>query len=132
MRFRPPFGTGSLNLRVGTGDEKVAYGNEVDFVGDDFSALTEVGFHVFTVMENAGVAPMPVIAIEIDPNISGVMDNFATLNYFPTPSLPGWSAYIDGTTSGSGAALAGVRRDTVRRGRSPLLLGRPAGTTQRR
>jgi hypothetical protein len=114
-RFRPPFGTGSLNLSVGTADEKVAYGNEFDFVGDDFSALTEIGFRVFTVTENAGVQPMPVIAIEIDPNMTGVIDNFATITYFPAPTLPGWSAYIDATTSGlwggTGQVFAGTPCD---------------------
>ena len=74
-----------------------------------------------------------VIAIEIDPNLAGVMDNFATLTYFPTPSLPGWSAYIDGTTSGlwggTGQAFAGTPCDT---NGAPLLMGRPAGATQRR
>ena len=36
-RPMPPLGDGALNLTVRDGTEKVAYGNEIDFVGDDFS-----------------------------------------------------------------------------------------------
>ena len=93
----------------------MAYGNEFDFVGDDFSALNEIGFHVFNVDGERGSPANAGIAIEIDPNLDGVMDNFATLTYFPTPTLPGWSAYIDGTTSGlwggTGPAFAGTPCD---------------------
>jgi hypothetical protein len=115
-RFKPPFGTGSLNLGVGTADEKVAYGNEFDFVGADFSAITDVGFRVFTVAENAGSAPMPNIAFEINPNLSASpLVIFATVTYVPTTTLPGWSSYIDGTTTGlwggTGQAFAGTPCD---------------------
>ena len=55
----PPFGTGSLNLVVSGPptvpagqEEKVAYGNEFDFVGDSFQDLTAVGFHLYTTAEN--------------------------------------------------------------------------------
>ena len=73
----PPFGTGSLNLVVSgqptvpaAQEEKVAYGNEFDFVGDSFQDLTAVGFHVYTTVENidaGGPDNLPSITFEVDP-----------------------------------------------------------------
>ena len=60
----PPFGTGSLNLSVATGEE-VAYGNEVDFVGMDFEALTAVGFNVYNTGENLASGPDPMPSMRI-------------------------------------------------------------------
>jgi len=107
----PPFGTGSLNLVVsGTPtvpdaeNEKAAYGNEVDFVGDSFQDLTAVGFHLYTTVENidaGGTDNLPSITLEVDPNKEGVDDNFASLVFFPEPIVPlRWSDYIDATTTG--------------------------------
>jgi hypothetical protein len=103
----PPFGTGSLNLTVGSPDEKIAWGNEVDFFGNDFESLTALGFYVFNVGENLGTpaapapAPMPSIAIEVNPNLADVPgDNFSTLVWFPPVSAPGWSRFLDATTTG--------------------------------
>ena len=48
---QPPFGVGSLGFTVGE-TEKASFGNEVDFIGDDVSALSQVGFRVFTTQEN--------------------------------------------------------------------------------
>ncbi len=96
----PPFGTGSLNLTVGAG-EKVAYGNERDFVGQDFN-LSAVGFYVYNTAENISLGgdPMPSISIEIDPNVNGIPDNFTTAVFVPNVTLPGWSNFIDATTTG--------------------------------
>jgi hypothetical protein len=103
----PPFGTGSLNLTVGSPDEKIAWGNEVDFFGNNFESLTALGFYVFNVSENLGTptapapAPMPGIAIEVNPNLADVPgDNFSTLVWFPPVSPPGWSRFLDATTTG--------------------------------
>jgi hypothetical protein len=97
----PPFGTGSLNLGVATG-ELATFGNEIDFLGQPFS-LTAVGFHVYNLPENVSVDPgnMPNIAIEINPNLTASTDHFTSAVYFPPPTLPGaWSNYIDATTTG--------------------------------
>ena len=104
---RPAFGVGSLGLTVGE-TEKASFGNEVDFIGDDVSALNQVGFRVFTTQENTKAAPpgtpnMPGIAFEIDPNgAGGTTTNFSSLTWNPaTNTAPNvWSAYIDATTSG--------------------------------
>jgi hypothetical protein len=111
--LQPPVGEGSLNLSVATG-EKVTYGNEQDFALTPF-AVTAVGFYVFNLTENIDNGPnnMPQIAFEIDPNLETFpADNFSTLVFLPPVSLPGWSDYIDGTTSGlwglSGSEFDGV------------------------
>ena len=107
----PPFGTGSLNLVVSGPpavpagqEERVAYGNEFDFVGDSFQDLTAVGFHLYTTAENidaGGARNLPTITFEIDPNVTGVDDNFASVVFFPEGILPlFWSDYIDATVSG--------------------------------
>jgi hypothetical protein len=111
-RFHPPFGTGSLGLGAATG-EKATFGNEYDFVGGDFSALTEVGFHVYNVSENInqGLGNMPSIAFEVDPNLTAAPgDNFSTVSFVPNVTLPGWSNFIDATTTGSwiGTGLGGA------------------------
>src|SRR3954462_15967234 len=51
-----PFGAGSLNLSVASANDKIAYGNEVDYAGDLVSDLTAVGFHVYTTAENSALA----------------------------------------------------------------------------
>ena len=104
---QPPFGVGSLGLTV-VGTEKASFGNEVDFLGDDVSALNEVGFRVFTTPENISAAPpgtpnMPGITFEIDPNgAGGTTTNFSSLTWNPaTNTVPNvWSAYIDATSTG--------------------------------
>jgi hypothetical protein len=109
----PPFGEGSLQL--GTSDaavdqtsgdeEKVSFGNEVDFIGDPIADITEIGFYVFTTGENVTAgAPMPNITIEIDPNLTGTGDNFASLVFVaddPT-AVNVWSAYTDATDNTDG------------------------------
>jgi hypothetical protein len=114
----PPVGTGSLNLTVGSPDEKASYGNEVDFQGQSF-ALSAVGFHVYNVGENLTPNPnnMPAISIEINPNLTAFpADVFSTVTFIAPVSAPGvWSDYIDATTQGlwggTGAAFAGTPCD---------------------
>ena len=111
--LHPPLGQGSLNLTVGTGD-KANYGNELDFANPPFD-VTAVGFYVFNVTENINAAAnnMPGIAFEMDPNLAAFPTvQFTTLVFLPPVSLPGWSNFIDGTTTGlwglSGTAFNGV------------------------
>ena len=83
-----PVGDGALNLTVRDGTEKVAYGNETDFVGDDFSAVDAVGFRVYTTGENTAKAPagtpnMPGIIFEIDPNVDGKTTNYSSAVFMP-------------------------------------------------
>src|SRR5687768_4399263 len=112
----PPFGKGSLGIEVsvypgvavGPGEskeEKVDFGNEVDFFGDPIAALNEVGFHVFQTGENVGYGGpnnLPNIRFEIDP--PGVF-TFSTMVWVPdgsgVPAVNQWSPYIDATTNGT-------------------------------
>jgi hypothetical protein len=107
----PPFGEGSLGLAVAgaatpTGSEKASFGNEVDFTGENFLELTDLGFHVFTTGENFGTdEPMPVLNIELDPNLDAPgADDFTTAVWIPqdveSEFINTWSPYIDATTSG--------------------------------
>lgn len=110
----PPFGEGSVGLQVKDGTEKVAFGNEVDFFGDDPTAIDEVGFQVFQTGESCGFSGgvcttprnMPNITFELDPNVGGASNavNYTSLVYVPD-GVPAaerdrWSAYIDATATG--------------------------------
>jgi len=105
---KPPFGTGSLGLQVsdsalsgGTPQEKVAFGNEVEFFGDPVSGLNRAGFRVFQTGENAAISPsnMPNIAIEINPQTGST---YSTMVWVPDPApvTNRWSGFINATTTG--------------------------------
>jgi len=99
-----PYGSGSLNLLVGSGAEKVSFGNEVEFVGDAVADVTEVGFHVMTTGENSakGNPNMPSITFEIDPNLEASGSNYSSMVFVPEGNSPtnAWSGYIDAASTG--------------------------------
>ena len=92
-----PLGTGSLQLTVGSGADKIEFGDETSFAGNPISALTDVGYRVKTTGENNAIAAnMPSIAIEVW--TSGTVGvGYSTLNYSPTANSTAnqWSPYID-------------------------------------
>jgi Collagen triple helix repeat (20 copies) len=105
---QPPHGEGSLQLLVPDGD-KVDFGNEVDFVGDDATALTEIGFQWFSTGESNALAGtnVPSIRFEIDPNGAGshdIVDDYASMVFVPTAESPdnGWTGYVDATDDAAG------------------------------
>jgi hypothetical protein len=113
---RPPFGTGSLGIETADAataqappSEKVDYGNEVDFFGDNALAINQIGFHVFQTAENViagGARNMPNIRIEMDANLTNpacAADNYTTMVWAPdaAPATNRWSGYIDATTTGN-------------------------------
>lgn len=106
----PPFGKGSLGLQVSnnalsgsTPQEKVDFGNEVDFAGVPVAALQAVGFFVFQTGENADISArnMPNIRMEIDPDVGG--KHYTSMVWVPdaAPVVNQWSDYIDATTTGN-------------------------------
>jgi hypothetical protein len=108
---KPPFGDGSLGITVNgqprvasnSDSEAASYGNEVDFAGDSFLDINQVGFRVYTTGENIAAAPtsanMPAIRFEVDPNVAANGSNFSTITYTPPNSTANqWSGYLDGTT----------------------------------
>jgi hypothetical protein len=111
----PPYGNGSLGIEVAnhaTSEsnpaEKVDFGNEVDFRGENFLQLDRVGFQVFQTSENVGYGGgtnLPGLRFEIDPNLSSVSDNYTVAVWQPDPvpitSLNRWSPYLDATTTGN-------------------------------
>jgi hypothetical protein len=84
----PPLGKGSLELLVGNGTEKAAYGNEVDFIGTPLASITDASFGVYTTGENRAISPanLPSLAFEVDPSGPGSADapNFSTLVSLPS------------------------------------------------
>jgi len=105
---QPPFGVGSLGLQVsdnamsgGTPQEKVAFGNEVDFLGNPVSGLTRVGFRVFQTQENADISAsnMPNIALEINPQTGS---SYTTMVWVPDPApvTNKWSPFISAVSTG--------------------------------
>jgi hypothetical protein len=119
----PALGDGSLNLTVRDGQEKAAWGNEVDsFAGGLFANVTAVGFRVYTTGENitAGSTSqnMPSISFEVDPNVTGKASNFSSLVFMPNNTTANqWSGYIDATSDaagiwgGTGSAFTGTKCD---------------------
>ncbi|MEU6273048.1 hypothetical protein ABZ871_11655 [Streptomyces populi] len=110
----PPYGKGSLGIQVADRStsqsdpaEKVDFGNEVDFRGDQFLQLEQVGFHVFQTAENidhGGTRNLPSIRFEIDPNVrADPTDSYSVAVRQPdaVASLNRWSPYLDATTTGT-------------------------------
>lgn len=101
----PPYGKGSLGLTVGSGDEKVAFGDETDFFGVPLTAINAVGYSVFRTGEDVGYGGpnnLPNITFEVDPNISPSV-NYSSLVWNPDGSsvpVNQWSPFIDATTNG--------------------------------
>ena len=94
---QPPLGVGSLGMRTGTGNDKAAFGDQVDFSGDPFTsaAITTLGYSVFTTGENisagGGSVNLPSVEFEINPNLTAhPADVFSTAVFIPpaTAHLP--------------------------------------------
>jgi hypothetical protein len=96
----PPMGIGSLGLRTGSGSDKVAFGNEVDFQGDDLGELNTLKYSVFTTGENKSAdsptaGNLPNLQFEIAPDGSS---GFSTLVFVPKPVDEGKWTEIDAST----------------------------------
>jgi len=90
-----PAGVGALELNTGTPTDKAAFGNEVDFVGDQVSAITALGFTVYTTGENNARATnnMPSITFEINPNLATSTRTYSSMVFAPNNSAAnGWTA----------------------------------------
>lgn len=103
-----PLGTGSLEITVGSGSDKVHFGDQVSFAGTALATVSQVGYVVKTTQENidaaSGAANMPSIQIELW--TKGVVgSDYSTLNYSPTVNSTAyaWSGYIDAAADTSNA-----------------------------
>ena len=117
----PALGDGSLNLSVGTPDEKIAFGNEVDSVaGGLFANIQQVGFRVYTTGRTRPRA-VPHRTCRGSPSRSiptstaTPASNYSSLVWMPENSASNpWSPYIDATTSRPlGRHRRRVHRDPV-------------------
>ena len=100
VTVEPPVGVGSLGIHTGSGADKVAFGNQVDFVGDLVSDLNTVKFSVFTTGENRGLAQnnLPSVSLEVDPNVTDAV-NYSTLVFTPLDAPANVWTELDASTA---------------------------------
>jgi hypothetical protein len=82
----PPLGIGSLGIRTAGPADKAAFGDQVDFAGDDFSEVTEAAYSVFATGEDfsGGATNLPSISFELLFPAGGANPGFHTLFYQPS------------------------------------------------
>jgi hypothetical protein len=82
----PPLGIGSLGIRTAGPADKAAFGDQVDFVGDDFSEVTAAAYSVFATGEDfsGGATNLPSISFELLFPAGGANPGFHTLFYQPS------------------------------------------------
>ncbi|TDX03003.1 hypothetical protein [Kribbella sp. VKM Ac-2566] len=105
-----PLGDGALSLHTASATDKVAFGNEVDFAGQNVKDLGTVGFSVYTTGENNALGNnMPSISFEIDPNVAAVASNYSSLVYAPANGTANqWTAFNAGTDADKHWGLTGT------------------------
>ncbi|TDO69523.1 hypothetical protein EV651_101567 [Kribbella sp. VKM Ac-2571] len=105
-----PLGDGALNLHTASATDKVAFGNEVDFAGQNVKDLGTVGFSVYTTGENNALGNnMPSIIFEIDPNVAAVASNYSSLVYLPANGTANaWTAFNASTDADKHWGLTGT------------------------
>jgi hypothetical protein len=91
-----PYGVGSVQLTVPSGNDKVVWGNEADFAGAPLANIDTLGFSVYQTGENAALFSLnlPNVAIEIDRNGGALAaGDYTTLNGVVSAPAPanGWS-----------------------------------------
>jgi hypothetical protein len=117
----PPYGQGSLGIIVGSGNDKVAFGNETIFAGDRLSSIRTLKYWVFAGVDSLAGVSLPNITIEADPNVNDTV-NYTSLVYLPdtstSPSAPAtrtpnvWQQY-DASAAGSKWYATGATGTTI-------------------
>ncbi|WP_141576266.1 hypothetical protein [Actinomadura sp. WMMA1423] len=116
----PPYGLGSLGIIVGSGTDKIEFGNESDFAGIRLADINILRYWINAGMDDLTGIAFPGITIEIDPKLNPAV-TYSSLNYVPTastsPSAPTpvryvWQRY-DATTSGSAWFATGSTGTTI-------------------
>lgn len=82
----PPYGVGSLGIIVGSGADKIEYGNETDFTGVPLQAVNVLKYWVYAGADSLVGVALPVIVMEVDPRVGG--QTFSSLVYLPDSSVP--------------------------------------------
>ncbi|MEU6717883.1 hypothetical protein ABZ897_40995 [Nonomuraea sp. NPDC046802] len=116
----PPYGDGSLGIIVGSGNDKIAFGNETIFAGDRLSSIHTLKYWVFAGVDSLTGVILPNITIEVDPNV-GTAD-YTSLVFMPnsstSPSAPAtpvpnvWQQY-DASATGSKWFATGATGTTI-------------------
>ncbi|MFC4005973.1 hypothetical protein ACFOY2_01975 [Nonomuraea purpurea] len=116
----PPYGDGSLGIIVGSGNDKIAFGNETIFAGDRLSSIRTLKYWVFAGVDSLTGVILPNITIEVDPNV-GTAD-YTSLVFMPdrstSPSAPAtpvpnvWQQY-DASATGSRWFATGTTGTTI-------------------
>ena len=109
----PPSGIGSLGIRTGSGDDKAAFGNQVDFFDQSLSTLNTVSYDVFTTGENNS-APidnnLPSVEFELNPHTAA--RSYSTLVFVPSPAASNVWSEEDASTAKQWYFTGGFGTDT--------------------
>jgi hypothetical protein len=105
---KPPLGDGSLHIETASNQEKVSFGNQVDFAGDPVSGLDQVSYSYTQTGEDYDrySANLPNVTLEINPDVAG--KSYTSMVYVPpapTRSEQQWittDAAADDGTGNSG------------------------------
>lgn len=102
---KPPYGIGSLGMRVGASTDKATFGDQVDFAGMPVSGITTLSYWVF---RGGSSVVTPNLQFEINPNLASSPATFTTLS-FENPTVPAnvWTK-VDPTTGPAGWGMTGV------------------------
>lgn len=82
----PPYGLGSLGIIVGSGADKIAFGNETDFAGLPLRRINVLKYWIYAGADSLVGVALPIITIEADPRLGAL--TFTSLNYSPDTSVP--------------------------------------------
>jgi hypothetical protein len=109
---KPPKGIGSLGLRTGSPNDRVAFGNQVDWAGKALSTVNTVSYYVFTTGENNDLYAenLPSVAFEVNPNLPGRA--FSTLVYTPVAAPAEVWSKLDASTAQRWWFSGGTGTDT--------------------
>jgi hypothetical protein len=104
----PPYGIGSLGIIVGSGAEKIAFGNETKFANLPLRDIKVLKYWIYAGHDSLSGISLPIISIEANPMVGAI--TFTSLNYLPdssvSPSAPAvrlpnvWQQY-DATAAGN-------------------------------
>lgn len=90
-RQRPPYGSGSLGIIVGDGEDKIAFGNETTYAGYRLANIDRLRYWVFAGVDSLQGITLPNVTLEVDPNLNDAV-NYTSLVYLPdrstSPSAP--------------------------------------------
>jgi hypothetical protein len=119
-RVPPPYGIGSLGIIVGSGNEKIAFGNETRFANLPLRKITTLRYWMYAGHDSLTGISLPTISIEANPMLGAI--NFTSLNYLPdasvSPSAPAtripnvWQRY-DAAAAGNKWFATGAAGTTI-------------------